>query len=76
MKRSLFDTLSDSIELEDALNAGAVSQFVSVKQAASLLQVSERTIRRLVATNEIPAYYIRSLVRIQWSDIMEYVEAE
>ena len=44
-------------------------QFVTVKEAASLLQVSERTIRRLICSGELRAYRLHRLLRIRWSDI-------
>ena len=50
-------------------------QFVTVKEAASLLRVSERTIRRLIKNCELRAYYLHRLVRIRWSDIWSVLDA-
>lgn len=74
MKRSAWDLLNDNLELEDALAAGAVCQYVSVKQAASLLSVSPRTVYRLISDGSLPTYFIRSCVRLKWTDLQEYVE--
>ena len=73
-KRSCMAQLAEGLALEKALTAGAVYQFVTVRQAASLLQVSERTIRRLIADDELPAYRLHGMVRIQWSDVMRLLK--
>ncbi|MBI2304036.1 MAG: helix-turn-helix domain-containing protein [Chloroflexi bacterium] len=76
MKRSVWDIMNDDVELQDALEAGHVQQYVSVKQAASLLSVSKRTIYRLIADGSLPTYFIRSCVRLKWTDLQAYVEED
>ena len=49
-------------------------QFVTVKEAASLLRVSERTLRRLIRSGELRAYWLHRMVRIRWSDIWGVLE--
>ena len=50
-------------------------QFVTVRECASLLWVSERTIRRLIRSGEVPAYRLHRLVRTRWSDIWSALDA-
>lgn len=69
-KRSFMALLAEGMALEKNLTSGSVSQFVTVKQAAALLQVSERTVRRLIANDELTAHQIHDMVRIRWSDVL------
>jgi len=50
------------------------SEFLTVSEVAYLLSVSERSIRRLIADDELASYYIRGSVRISRFDIDRYLE--
>ena len=54
--------------------------YVTLEQAAELLQVSTRTIRRLVADGSLPAYRLgdhpSSHVRLRVDELLAWVEGE
>ena len=51
------------------------SDLLTVSQAAKYLQLSEKTIRRLIGDNRLPASKISSRTwRIKTSDIDEYIK--
>ena len=54
--------------------------YVSMEQAAELLQVSARTIRRRVADGSLPAYRLgdapSSRVRLRVDELLAWVEGE
>lgn len=49
--------------------------FVTVRKAAGRLDVSERTIRRLVERGELPAYFVGRQMRIWRQDLNAYLAA-
>ena len=57
-----------------------VPAFVSMDEAAELLQVSARTIRRRVADGSLPAYRLgdhpSSRVRLRVDELLAWVEGE
>ena len=81
-KPSFLDKVHQMIQLEKAIalqewqlpERERPCQFVTVKEAVSLLRVCERTIRRLIRNGELPAYYLHRMVRIKWSDIWSVLE--
>jgi excisionase family DNA binding protein len=51
----------------------AAQQWMSVKEAAPFLGVSERTVRRLVAAREVGHYVVGSQIRIAMADVDRYL---
>jgi excisionase family DNA binding protein len=52
------------------------SEYLTVKDLAEVLGVSESLIRKLVMDRQIPFVKIRSLVRFKIEDIYSWVEAQ
>lgn len=50
-------------------------QHVSIAQAAQLLAVSPKTVRRRISTGELPAYRSGRIVRIAVADLDAHVRA-
>lgn len=48
---------------------GITAQFVSIKEAATILNVSTKTIYRMVYSGQLPAKKVGRLVRIAVSDL-------
>lgn len=48
---------------------------LSVAEAAALLRVSTRTVRRLIDAAELPAYRVRGQLRLTKADLNEYLLA-
>lgn len=49
-------------------------EFLTVKQVATLLNISPRSVRRMLAANELGAYKLQGVIRISKSDIDRYLE--
>ena len=49
-------------------------EFVTVRRAAEILEVSEQTVRRTIATGELDAVLVRSCVRIPVSALKKFVQ--
>ena len=49
-------------------------EFVTVRRAAEMLEVSERTVRRTIAAGELDAVLVRSCVRIPVSALKKFVQ--
>ena len=49
-------------------------QYLSVKQMASMLQVSQRTIYRMIDSGKLPAYKLDRDWRIAKEDINQFLE--
>ncbi len=49
-------------------------ELLTVSEAAKLLNVSERSIRRLLASGELGSYKIRRTIRISRPDIDAYLD--
>lgn len=47
----------------------------SVAEAAHFLGVSEKTVRRMVDTGELPAARVRDRVTLGYDDLLEYLRA-
>jgi excisionase family DNA binding protein len=46
---------------------------LSVKQTSQRLGISEKTVRRLVASGELPAVKIRSCLLVKESDLVAFI---
>ncbi len=49
-------------------------ELLTVKQAATVLQISARSIRRLIADRDLASFKIRGVIRIRRSDIDRYLD--
>jgi excisionase family DNA binding protein len=49
-------------------------QLLDAKEAAGLLGVSVRTIRRMFASKELPVVRFRHCTRVRESDVTEYID--
>jgi excisionase family DNA binding protein len=47
---------------------------LTIREAAELLNVSERTIRRLIAKGELPSFRVFSSIRIEAQELDRFVE--
>ena len=52
---------------------GDLSRLLTVEDAASMLQVDPRTIRRRIKSGELPAIYIGRLVRIEPNSLRVFI---
>ena len=52
-----------------------MSELMTVEELAEKLKVSDRTIRRLCASGDIPFLYIGSQIRFEQSDINNYLNS-
>lgn len=50
-------------------------QLLNVDQAAEAMSVSTKTVRRLIATGEVPHVRVGRAVRIRTRDLDRYIEA-
>ena len=50
-------------------------RLLRVREAASLLGVSEKTIRRLISSRQLPCVRIQRLLRLHAADLVRFVEA-
>jgi excisionase family DNA binding protein len=50
-------------------------RLLTIREAASLLGVSEKTVRRLISSRQLQCVRIRRLVRLQQADLIRFVEA-
>jgi excisionase family DNA binding protein len=50
------------------------AEYLNVKQAASLFQLGERTVYRLVETNEVSSSRVRKAIRIKRAELERYLE--
>ena len=57
-----------------ALPAGP-PRLLNVREAAALLRVSEKTVRRLIASRQLPCVRIQRLLRLLEADLVRFVEA-
>lgn len=48
---------------------------LTLKEAAAMLGVSKRTVRRLIDLRQLPFYKVASLVKVSEKDILEYLES-
>jgi excisionase family DNA binding protein len=58
---------------EAGQSAGLVGQLLPVAAAAKMLHVSEKTVRRKIATGDLPAHRVGNLVRIGELDLADYL---
>ena len=49
------------------------SEYISVAQAAALLSVSEKLIRKLIKNGEIQEYRVGRLVRMKREELINYI---
>ena len=49
-------------------------RLLTPKEAADFLSVSDKTIKRLVAEGNIPAFRVRNSMRFKLQDIEQYIE--
>ena len=57
----------------DPPRARPVTRFRTIAETAEILNVSQRTVRRLIQSGELRAHRIRGLVRISDADIAAYL---
>ncbi len=50
--------------------------FLSIQEAADILNVQYKTVYRLVRDGELPAARIRRIYRIKYEDLLAYFEAQ
>jgi len=48
-------------------------QFVGIREAAAHLSVTERTIRRWMASGQLPGYWVGSHLRVDVNDLKTFV---
>ncbi|MBC8192618.1 MAG: helix-turn-helix domain-containing protein [FCB group bacterium] len=53
-----------------------MEQMYSLKSAASLLDISVKTLRRLIKDKDIQIYRVRQSIRLKESDIKQLVKPE
>ncbi len=53
---------------------GSCDVMLTVSEAAERLNVSERTVRRLIAEGKIRIYRIRRSIRIREADLLDYLK--
>jgi excisionase family DNA binding protein len=53
-----------------------VRAFLSVQEAADVLGVEHKTVRRLIRDGDLPAAKIRSVYRIKYDDLLAYFDAQ
>lgn len=51
------------------------NDILTIKQTAEYLQVCDKTVRRLIASKQLPASKVGKAWRIKANDINEYMEA-
>lgn len=51
------------------------NDILTIKQTAEYLQVCDKTVKRLIASKQLPASKVGKAWRIKASDINEYMEA-
>lgn len=57
-------------------NKNYMEQMYSLKSAASLLDISVKTLRRLIKDKDIQIYRVRQSIRLKESDIKQLVKPE
>ena len=50
-------------------------RFLTLQEAAELLQVSKRTLHRMVQRNELPAFKVARQWRIQESELIKFIQS-
>jgi excisionase family DNA binding protein len=55
--------------------AAGPPRLLKIREAAGLLGVSEKTVRRLIASRQLPCVRIRRLLRLHEADLVRFVEA-
>jgi len=50
-------------------------RFLTLQEAAELLQVSKRTVERLIRCNELPALKVGRQWRIQKSELIKFIQS-
>ena len=50
-------------------------RFLTLKQTAELLQLSTRTLLRMVKSNELPAFKVGRQWRIQKSELIKFIQS-
>lgn len=50
-------------------------RLLRIREAASLLGVSEKTVRRLISSRQLPCVRIQRLLRLHEADLVRFVEA-
>jgi excisionase family DNA binding protein len=53
----------------------ALEPMMTLREAASYLNVSERTVRRLIVCNHFPCVYVGAQLRFIRSDVLRWVSA-
>lgn len=51
-------------------------QMMSVKDVATFLNVVSKTVYRLIERGELPSYKVGKAIRIQRSDVLQYLEKQ
>lgn len=69
MDKIMSQTLPILLQQKEADRRWLAHQFVTVRQAASLLSMGTRTIYKLIAAHELPAYRLHRMVRLKLTDI-------
>lgn len=52
----------------------AMPELITVEEVAKILSVSDRTVRRLCASGELPHIYIGSQLRLDKTDLENYLK--
>jgi excisionase family DNA binding protein len=50
-------------------------RLLKIREAANLLAVSEKTVRRLISSRQLPCVRIQRLLRLHEADLVRFVEA-
>jgi len=50
-------------------------RFLTLKQTAELLQLSTRTLLRMVKSNELPAFKVGGQWRVRESDLTKFIQS-
>ena len=50
-------------------------RFLTLQEAADLLQVSKRTLHRMAQRNELPAFKVGRQWRIQESELIKFIQS-
>ena len=53
----------------------AMTELLTVGEVAEILSVSDRTVRRLCASGELPHIYIGSQLRFEKTDLQNYLKS-